>query len=113
MPTKRPQKFPSNIAVQLRDGNVCQYTDRMLKPGQGSVNHVIPVSRGGQNTWDNVVWADKKINSDKGKHLNEEIGLSLIQPPRKPRQIEIWETIRKPMHPDWVPFMRTLQRRSD
>ena len=108
MPRKKPKKVPSNQAVQFRDGNRCQYTGRLLNNNEGSVDHVIPLSRGGGDTWDNVVWAAKEINSQKGNKLNREAGLRLIQPVRAPREVEVWETIRKPMHRDWVPFMRKL-----
>jgi len=110
MPRKTPKKTPSNQAVQFRDGNRCQYTGRIIEPSEGSVDHVVPLSRGGTDTWDNVVWSAKDINSTKGNKLNSEAGLRLIQSPRPPREVEAWETIRKPMHRDWIPFMRKLAK---
>lgn len=109
MPRKKPKKVPSNQGVAFRDGYRCQYTGQLLDPEEGSVDHVVPISRGGKDTWDNVAWASKSINSMKGNKLNSEAGLKLIQPIRPPREVELWETIRKPMHPDWIPFMRRLR----
>lgn len=110
MPKKKPKKVPSNQGVKFRDGGRCQYTGRLLEDDEGSVDHVIPLSRGGTDTWDNVVWSAKDINATKGSKLNSEAGLRLIQPIKAPREVELWETIRKPMHPDWVPFMRRLAK---
>jgi 5-methylcytosine-specific restriction endonuclease McrA len=78
----------------------------LLEPHEGNVDHIIPKSRGGKDIWNNVVWASKEINAMKGNRLNHEVGLKLIQPPQLPREIEVWETIRKPLHRDWVHFMR-------
>ena len=69
MPKKRPKKIPSNIAVQIRDGSRCQYTGKLLEPHEGSVDHVVPRSRGGAHSWNNVVWAAKDINTMKGNKL--------------------------------------------
>jgi 5-methylcytosine-specific restriction endonuclease McrA len=110
MPKKKPKKTPSNQGVKFRDGGRCQYTGELIEDDEGSVDHIIPLSRGGTDTWDNVAWAKKEINARKGNALNSEIGLQLIQQPRQPREVELWETIRKPMHPDWVPFMRKLAK---
>lgn len=109
MPRKKPKRNPSNQGVQFRDGGRCQYTGKILNEEEGSVDHVVPLSRGGRDTWDNVVWSDKSVNATKGNRLNSEAGLHLIHPVRAPREVELWETIRKPMHPDWIPFMRKLR----
>lgn len=106
MPKKSPKKTPSNLGVRFRDGGRCQYTGKVLSEEEGNVDHVIPLSRGGGNTWDNVVWADRSINAIKGNKLNREAGLRLIRPVQKPRIAEAWETIGRPKHRDWVPFMR-------
>lgn len=41
------------------DGNRCQYTGALLRPDEGSLDHVVPRSRGGPDTWENLVWSDK------------------------------------------------------
>ncbi|MCL4181770.1 MAG: HNH endonuclease [Verrucomicrobia bacterium] len=48
---KRP-KFSAR-GIRERDGNRCQYTGAVLKPEEGSIDHVVPRSRGGPNSWDN------------------------------------------------------------
>ena len=63
VPLRRPQF--SARAVRLRDEDRCQYTGRLLGPGEGSLDHVLPLSRGGANTFENVVWSDRRVNNRK------------------------------------------------
>ena len=51
VPLKRPSF--SLRGLWLRDGGQCQYTGRLLKPGEGNIDHVIPSSRGGETSWEN------------------------------------------------------------
>ena len=111
MPKTNPKKVPNNQSVQHRDGGRCQYTGKLLSPGEGNVDHVIPLGRGGRNTWDNVVWSERNLNLVKGDKLNKEAGLKLIRPIQKPKPIEAWEKIKRPKHRDWVPFMRKFSSR--
>ena len=67
-----------------RDGGVCQYTGRQLRPGEGSIDHVVPRSRGGGTTWDNCVLAHKPVNHRKGARTPEEAGLRLLKRPHVP-----------------------------
>ncbi len=92
VPKCRP-KFCAR-AIWERDGGVCQYTGRKLKPAEGNIDHVVPRSRGGKTNWENCVLADKRINSRKGNRLPEEIGLQLLRPPRAPREVPATALIR-------------------
>lgn len=104
VPRRRP-KFCAK-AIWERDGGVCQYTGRKLKPSEGNIDHVIPVSRGGKSTWDNCVLADKKVNSKKGSKLPEEAGLKLLRRPFAPREVPITQLIRNTHHVrDWEVFL--------
>ena len=47
VPKKRPKLCAK--AIRERDGNRCQYTGRVLRPDEGSLDHVLPRSRGGIN----------------------------------------------------------------
>lgn len=84
VPKKRPKL--SARAIRDRDGNRCQYTGRLLRPDEGSLDHVLPRSRGGQDTWENLVWADKNVNQRKADRLPHEAGLKLLGVPRAPRE---------------------------
>ncbi|HVU26318.1 MAG TPA: HNH endonuclease [Verrucomicrobiae bacterium] len=92
VPKKRPKLCAR--AIRERDGNRCQYTGRLLAPDEGSLDHVLPRSRGGANTWENLVWSDKAVNARKGNRLPHEAGLKLLNPPRAPRGLPATALIR-------------------
>ena len=94
VPKKRPKL--SARAIRDRDGNRCQYTGRLLRPDEGSLDHVLPRSRGGQDTWENLVWADKNVNQRKADRLPHEAGLQLIGAPRAPREQPVTAFLRNP-----------------
>ncbi len=104
VPKRRP-KFCAK-AIWERDGGVCQYTGRKLKPSEGNIDHVVPISRGGASSWENCVLADRKINSRKGNKLPEEAGLKLLRRPFVPRELPVTHLI-KNHHKvrDWEVFL--------
>src|SRR5258706_8348287 len=83
VPKKRPKLCARSI--RERDGNRCQYTGRELRPDEGSLDHVLPRSRGGKDTWENLVWSGKDVNTRKGNRLPHEAGLKLLSVPRAPK----------------------------
>jgi 5-methylcytosine-specific restriction endonuclease McrA len=87
VPKKRP-KFGVR-GIWERDGGVCQYTGRKLRAGEGNIDHVVPLSRGGPTSWENCVLADKRVNSRKGSKLPEEAGLKLLRRPAVPREVPV------------------------
>jgi 5-methylcytosine-specific restriction endonuclease McrA len=84
VPKKRPKLNARNI--RERDGNRCQYTGRLLHPDEGNLDHVVPRSRGGADTWENLVWAAKDVNQRKANRLPHEAGLKLLAAPRAPQE---------------------------
>ena len=50
-----------------------------------SLDHVIPISRGGKSSWENVVCACLPCNVRKGNKLLAECGVQLIRQPHRPR----------------------------
>ena len=104
VPLRRPAF--SARAVRQRDGNRCQYTGRVLSPGEGSLDHVLPLSRGGANTFENVVWADRRVNHRKANRTPEEAGLRLRATPVAPRAVPATRSIRN-LHgvAEWRPFV--------
>ncbi len=67
--------------VLRRDKHTCQYcgSTRHL-----TLDHVIPVSKGGQDTWDNIVTACETCNNRKGNGTPEQAGLVLRTKPKAP-----------------------------
>jgi 5-methylcytosine-specific restriction endonuclease McrA len=92
VPKKRPKLCAKGI--RERDGNRCQYTGRLLKPDEGSLDHVLPRSRGGRDTWENLVWAGREVNARKGDRLPHEAGLKLLSVPRAPKDLPVTVLLR-------------------
>jgi 5-methylcytosine-specific restriction endonuclease McrA len=92
MPMKRTKL--SARAIRERDGNRCQYSGRALRVDEGNLDHVVPRSRGGRDTWENLVWASKDVNSRKGNRLPHEAGLKLLSTPRAPKELPVTALIR-------------------
>ncbi len=92
VPKKRPKLCAKTI--RERDGNRCQYTGQLLKPEEGSLDRVLPRSRGGADTWENLVWSSKAVNTRKGNRLPHEAGLTLLSVPRAPKELRVTGLIR-------------------
>ena len=106
VPKKRPRLSAKNI--RERDGNRCQYTGVSLKPDEGNLDHVLPRSRGGADTWENLVWASKEVNTRKGNRLPHEAGLKLLSVPRAPKEVPVTALIRNSHGvTDWELFLKT------
>ena len=103
VPYQRSKLTRQNI--RLRDKGTCQYTGKKLKPSEGNVDHIMPVSRGGENTWTNMVYCDKELNERKGNKTPEEMGLSLITNPKEPKPKLASTMFRKARHVDWTHFI--------
>jgi len=105
VPVKRPKL--SAKTIRERDGNRCQYTGRVLRVEEGSLDHVLPRSRGGRDTWENLVWSSKDVNSRKGDRLPHEAGLTLLSTPRAPKQLPVSALIRNAHGvADWELFVK-------
>ncbi|MCB9833526.1 MAG: HNH endonuclease [Planctomycetes bacterium] len=67
-----------------RDGNRCQYCGAQVNARDMTVDHVVPRSRGGNNSWENCVVACRRCNTRKGNTPLEVTGMSLLRAPRRP-----------------------------
>ena len=92
-------------AIFERDGGVCQYTGEHVGRGGGNLDHVVPRDKGGRDSFENLVWAKKEINSLKANRLPHEVGLRLRRAPRAPKPLPVSATIRDVRHPDWRHFL--------
>lgn len=69
-----------------RDQNRCQYCGRKCPTSELSLDHVIPRSQGGTNTWENIVCACIRCNVRKGGRTPHQANMALISKPTKPRR---------------------------
>lgn len=68
---------PNRRNIFLRDNYTCMYCEKQLEPHELSVDHVYPKSRGGKETWDNLVTSCKTCNCKKSDRTPEEAGMSI------------------------------------
>lgn len=86
---------PSWARIKLRDGKRCAYCG-----GHGdTIDHVVPRSRGGTDTWDNLVCACRSCNNRKADRTPVEAGMKLRWTPRPLQpdladQDRVWSLLR-------------------
>jgi 5-methylcytosine-specific restriction endonuclease McrA len=105
IPEKKFRGKPTTEGLAIRDHLIDAYTGDELKFEEATKDHVIPLSRGGTDTYDNVVLTTKEINNKKGNKLNSEAGLKLLFNPYTPKPVLVSHTIRKARHQDWRHFL--------
>jgi len=80
--SRTPKLRPNEVRKAY--GGRCAYTGELVGK-EGTIDHVHPRSRGGANSWDNVVWSSREVNFKKGARTPEEAGLQLKTPIKKVR----------------------------
>ncbi len=89
-----------------RDKNTCQYCGLVKPLAQLSFDHVIPTSRGGKTTWENVVCCCLKCNGKKGDKLPKEANMKLIKTPVRPRHNPLISVrLNNPKYEMWRTFL--------
>ncbi len=78
----------NNDALFSRDGFLCMYCGDRPNSEALSRDHITPISRGGRDTWTNVVTACKRCNNHKAGRTPEEAGMSLLAVPFMPTHAE-------------------------
>lgn len=104
VPVKRTN--PTKNRILDRDNYRCQYTGQKLTKSTRSIDHVIPRSKGGKDSWQNMVACHKNINSKKGNKFNKEVGLRLLRKPKEPPPILANNSIIEARHRDWKWFIK-------
>jgi len=98
----------SRRAVFVRDNYECQYCGRPAD----NVDHIVPRSRGGRHTWDNVVAACRPCNSRKENRSPAEVGLRLRHPPTPPHE-SVWIVVAvERVDPVWEQYLSTGRERA-
>jgi 5-methylcytosine-specific restriction endonuclease McrA len=88
-------------AVFARDGHRCQYCGAAAE----NLDHIVPRSKGGPHTWENVVAACRPCNTRKEDRLLHETGLKLRRKPFAPKE-RGWVLVAAGLvQPDWAPYL--------
>jgi 5-methylcytosine-specific restriction endonuclease McrA len=97
------QRRISRRALFARDGWRCVYCGSST--GRLTLDHVVPRSRGGESSWENVVTACAPCNLRKGDRLLDESGLSLTRLPKAPAP-ELFIRLSTPSIPSrWIQYL--------
>lgn len=92
----------SRRAVFARDAGACQYCGKAAE----NIDHVLPRSRGGAHTWENVVASCRPCNARKENRTPPEAGMVLAREPYAPRE-RAWAIIAVGnVHPEWEPYLQ-------
>lgn len=92
--------------IFARDENVCQYCGRHFPTSELSLDHVVPRSRGGDTSWENIVCACVACNVRKGGRTPQEARMNLIRLPAKPRRSPLLAVkLGNPKYASWKSFV--------
>ena len=97
-------QFPTKSNIYKRDNFTCAYTGKKLSKDELSIDHVIPKSKGGVDTWENLVTCDRMLNSRKGSQTLAEAGLKLAYKPYKPKNGMIFDSFKE----EWSAFLKNI-----
>jgi len=77
----------SRANIYARDHHRCQYCGNVRRSDELTFDHVIPVSRGGGKSWDNIVTACIECNRKKGGKTPRQARMGLVKKPVEPRWV--------------------------
>lgn len=95
-------------AVFFRDGHACQYCGAAAE----SIDHVVPRSRGGEHTWENVVAACRRCNAGKRDRLLHETTMRLRRQPVAPHMATWFLLHDRVVPPAWAEYLQPALERS-
>jgi 5-methylcytosine-specific restriction endonuclease McrA len=95
----------SRRAVFARDGHRCQYCNHAAE----NLDHIVPRSRGGEHTWENVVASCRSCNARKEDRTLAESGLRLRRNPIAPHASLWLIATAGSLDPAWEPFLPGLE----
>ena len=92
--------------IFARDDNRCQFCGRRFPTSELSLDHIVPRSRGGEASWENVVCACTSCNKRKGGRTPKEAGMKLIRHPVMPRRSPVlYLKLRSGKYETWKQFL--------
>jgi len=88
--------------ILRRDGYECQYcgSEREL-----TVDHIMPQSRGGEDSWTNLTTACKRCNNAKNDRTPDEAGLKIRKRPGRPSHVFFLRAMSKEVSSSWEPYL--------
>ena len=102
----------SNRTLFQRDDHMCMYCGQRFSPRHLSRDHVRPTSKGGEDTWGNVVTACVRCNNYKAGRSPEDAGMELLAVPFTPTHAEYIYLMGRHVLVDQMQFLRAHFPRS-
>lgn len=97
-----------------RDNHSCQYCGQAFPNHELSIDHVVPRSRGGTTSWENVVCSCLDCNSRKGSRTPQEARMTLLREPRRPSHHPVLAgKLKNPKYASWRIFLPHANWASD
>jgi 5-methylcytosine-specific restriction endonuclease McrA len=78
----RQTRALSRKNILVRDRHICQYCERSFSAVELTLDHVVPRSRGGSSSWENLVTCCRRCNHRQGDRLPDEVGRWWTRRPR-------------------------------
>jgi 5-methylcytosine-specific restriction endonuclease McrA len=93
--------------VMLRDRYSCQYCGKSFSSSALTLDHIVPLSRGGGTEWENVVTACKMCNVKKGNRTPHESGMYPLRIPKAPPIVLYLHLVKNLTghHPTWQKYL--------
>lgn len=88
--------------ILRRDNHRCQYCGITSNL---TVDHVVPKSRGGEDSWENLTTACVKCNNKKGNRTPEEAKMHLLNIPKRPSHITFIKNFAGRIDNEWKPYL--------
>lgn len=102
-----PSPALTNTALFARDANLCLYCGNSFPRHALTRDHVLPVSKGGRDIWENVVSACLHCNSRKGNRTPQQAGMPLLAVPYRPSWVEHLILSNRHILADQMAFLRS------
>ncbi len=96
----------NNRELFRRDRHICLYCGKQQSDGGLTRDHIIPISRGGRDSWSNVVTACKRCNAHKGRRTPDEADMPLLAVPYVPNMAEYLALRNRHILADQMEFLR-------
>ena len=105
----RKEPMFNRTNVWQRDGGKCCYCNTPVSRYKFTYDHVVPSSKGGATTWENIVTSCSSCNTKKGSKAPHQVGMALRKRPHRPamlpkyNDLEYW---RRGMPEEWRDFLK-------
>ncbi|MEI6847531.1 MAG: HNH endonuclease [Chlorobiaceae bacterium] len=89
--------------ILLRDGYQCQYCGTTDPPL--TIDHIVPISKGGAYSWENLITACRRCNVKKGNKTLHEAFMQPLKQPFQPNNLMFMQKVTATVCDDWKPYL--------